>query len=82
MSFIGTYDHVSIANDDDYTKLFVGSGNSIYWPDKTMTINPMRAYFQLNGISGDNGNSIIIKFELINKQLTMVSSGKIITQTA
>ena len=48
ITFVGTYDPVTIGEDGDNTKLYFSTGNTLYWPNGAMTINPFRAYFQLN----------------------------------
>ena len=48
VQFIGTYGPEGIYTAD-HTKLFLGDGNTLYWPDTDgYTINAFRAYFQLN----------------------------------
>ena len=39
---------MTIGEDGDNTKLYFSTGNTLYWPNGAMTINPFRAYFQLN----------------------------------
>ncbi len=48
LSFIGTYAPVAIGSGGDKTKLYLGSGNTLYYPNAAMNINTCRAYFQLN----------------------------------
>ena len=48
VSFVGTYDPVSIPAGGDPTKFYIGKENQPYWPSTTMTIGCQRAYFQLN----------------------------------
>lgn len=48
VSFVGTYDPVSIPSGGDPTKLYLGADNKLYWPSTAMTIGCQRAYFQLN----------------------------------
>lgn len=59
VSFVGTYDPVSIPAGGDPTKLYLGSDDQLYWPSATMTIGCQRAYFQLNNglIAGDPESS-------------------------
>lgn len=55
--FIGTYAPISFASDDN-TKLLVGTGNKLYWPQSGARINAQRAYFQLkNGITAGSTNA-------------------------
>ena len=48
VTFAGTYDPVEIGEEGDNTKLYFSDNNTLYWPNGAMTINPFRAYFQLN----------------------------------
>ena len=48
VTFVGTYDPVTIGPDGDNTKLYFSTANTLYWPNGAMTINPFRAYLQLN----------------------------------
>ena len=47
LTFTGTYAPVRIADGGDNTKLYLGSGNKLYYPNAAMTIGCQRAYFQL-----------------------------------
>ncbi len=58
VSFTGTYTPMSF-DADDKSKLFLGSENTLYYPEVGASINAFRAYFQLNGITaGDPVNGI------------------------
>ena len=48
VTFTGIYDALAIGTDGDNTLLYLGTGNTLYWPNATMTIGCQRAYFQLN----------------------------------
>ena len=48
VTFVATYAPVEIGEKGDNTKLYFGDNNTLYWPNGAMTINPFRAYFQLN----------------------------------
>ena len=61
VTFKGTYDPVAIGDEGDNTKLYFGNGNTLYWPNGAMTINPFRAYFQLNTINA-KARSIVLNF--------------------
>ena len=51
--FIGICSPMAIAGEDR-TMLYLGSGNNLYYPNATMTLNACRAYFRLKGIeAGD-----------------------------
>ena len=67
VSFVGSYDPVSIGSTGDNTKLYMGAGNELYWPNGEMAIGSCRAYFQLNnGIkAGDAASvrSIVMNFD-------------------
>ena len=65
LTFTGTYAPVTIADDGDNTKLYLGSANTLYYPKKAMTIGCHRAYFQLaegitagEPVSGSNAQQI------------------------
>jgi len=47
VTFTGTYASVSIGSTGDNTKLYLGEGNTLYWPNAAMAIGAQRAYFQL-----------------------------------
>jgi hypothetical protein len=48
ISFVGNYTPVSIGAGGDNTKLYLGAGNTLYYPSAAMNINSFRGYFQLN----------------------------------
>ena len=67
LTFTGTYAPVSIGSEGDNTKLYLGSSNTLYYPNGEMTIGCHRAYFQLKqGLSvGDPSSSahaIVLNF--------------------
>lgn len=52
VTFTGTYAPISITSSEgDNTKLYLGSDNTLFYPNAAMTIGCQRAYFQLNGIT-------------------------------
>ena len=53
VTFTGTYAPVSITADGDNTKLYLGSDNTLFFPNVAMTIGCQRAYFQLTGITAE-----------------------------
>ena len=57
-NFVGCFSPVSIAGDDgDNTKLYLGTANTLYYPNSSMNINSCRAYFELKGITaGDKAS--------------------------
>ncbi len=58
LTFTGTYVPVTIPDDGDNTKLYLGSANTLYYPTKAMTIGCHRAYFQLaDGITAGEPTS-------------------------
>ena len=68
ITFTGTYAPVTIGSDGDNTKLYLGSGNTLYYPSLAMTIGCQRAYFQLaDGITaGDPATGNGIKAFVLN----------------
>ena len=48
VTFQGIFDPLSISGEDRRI-LYLGDGNTLYYPDAAMTIDAFRAYFQLNG---------------------------------
>ena len=65
VSFVGTYDQKTYT-DEDKTVLFLGGGSTLYYPDGSdpTTIGAFRAYFQLNGITAGDKNSLVRAFNL------------------
>lgn len=61
--FVATYSPVDIDALGDNTKLYISTGNNIYWPNAAMTIGSQRAYFQLQGTltAGDADTSAGIR---------------------
>ena len=49
-NFVGTFSPVTLAANDK-TVLFLGAGNTLYWPSADVPVNSCRAYFKLNGIT-------------------------------
>ena len=49
VAFQGLYNPLTI-DGEDKTTLYLGSGNTLYYPNAAMTIGAFRAYFKLNGI--------------------------------
>ncbi len=67
LTFTGTYAPVNIGSEGDNTKLYLGSSNTLHYPNGKMTIGCHRAYFQLKqGLSvGDPSSSahaIVLNF--------------------
>lgn len=55
VTFQGIYEPFSIGKGGDNTILYLGAGNTLYYPSDAMTIGACRAYFQLdNGITAGN----------------------------
>jgi hypothetical protein len=63
VDFIGSYDPVNIAGEDK-TMLYIGAGNTLYYPDQAMTINACRAHFRLKGITAGDPTSDVRSFVL------------------
>lgn len=69
VSFTGCYSPVVISGENK-AMLFLGSGNTLYYPNAAMQIGSFRAYFQLNnGLTcgnpsqgGDGINSFVLNF--------------------
>ena len=59
VTFCGTYDPVEIGPEGDNTKLYFSSDNTLYWPNGAMTINPFRAYLQLNGATAQTRSIVL-----------------------
>ena len=59
VTFCGTYDPVEIGKEGDNTKLYFSSDNTLYWPNGAMTINPFRAYLQLNGATAQTRSIVL-----------------------
>ena len=58
VSFTGTYSPVTISGENR-SILFLGSANTLYYPNAAMSIKSCRAYFQLNGIeAGGQANAV------------------------
>lgn len=47
VTFQGIFDALSVTGEDK-SRLYLGAGNTLYYPDASMTIGAFRAYFQLN----------------------------------
>ena len=71
ITFAGTYNPVVIGSEGDDTKLYLSSGNMLYWPNAAMRINAFRAYFQLNLNSNVRGFSMAF---LDNEEATGIES--------
>ena len=56
VKFVGHYSSKAFAAND-YSKLFLGAENKLYYPNAAMNVNAFRAYFQLNGITAGDPNS-------------------------
>jgi hypothetical protein len=64
VDFVGTFSPVGLEQDDRKV-LFMGGNNTVYYPNKNVTVNACRAYFKLhNGITaGDlkaNGAKVFV----------------------
>ena len=56
ITFQGTYASQSFTSADQ-SILFLGAGNTLYWPEAGATIGAQRAFFQLNGLSAGQVNA-------------------------
>ena len=74
-SFVGNYSPVTL-NANDYTKLYLGAANKLYWPAADVTVNSFRAYFNLPGataapgITLDFGDGGITAIENVKSETT------------
>ena len=59
VTFCGIYDPVTIGPDGDNTKLYFSTNNTLYWPNGAMTINPFRAYLQLNSTAAQTRSIVL-----------------------
>ena len=77
VTFMGTYDPVEIGEGGDRTKLYFSEDNTLYWPNDAMTINPFRAYLQLNGASAAATRSVVLNFGEETTAIEVVDSGEL-----
>ena len=61
VSFMGTYDPKPLTSANSNI-LYLGAGNTLYYPSANMTINAFRAYFELNLTSGQQVKAINLNF--------------------
>ena len=57
VTFCGTFSPITLVANDK-TKLYLGAGNKLYYPNGDMNINACRAYFQLNGLTAGEPTSL------------------------
>lgn len=58
VDFIGNFNPISIGDEGDNTKLYLGGGNGLYYPNGASTFYGFRAYFQLKeGLTAGPGPS-------------------------
>ena len=57
VSFLGTYDAVSLAANDK-SNIYFGSANKLLWPDQNVTVGAFRAYFKINETAAVNAKGI------------------------
>jgi len=60
VSFKGTYDKMTFA-EDNQNILFVGSGNTLYWPKSGASIKACRAYFEVT--DGNTAHDFVFNFD-------------------
>ncbi len=65
VDFIGSFSPVALTAND-YTKLYLGGENTLYYPTESMTINACRAYFSLKGVEVGTPSSPGIKGFVLN----------------
>ena len=61
VSFVGCYSPFTL-DANDRTNLYLGAGNTLYYPSTDVTINSCRAYVQLNGITAADISSEVNAF--------------------
>ena len=61
VTFIGTYDPQPLTSANSNI-LYLGAGNTLYYPSASMTINAFRAYFELNLTSSQQVKAINLNF--------------------
>ena len=61
VQFVGTYDRRAFTSTDK-SILFLGGNNTLYYPEAGATINPFRAYFQLDLSSGTEVKAFKLNF--------------------
>jgi surface protein len=61
VSFIGTYNPKPFTSANSNI-LYLGAGNTLYYPSSDMTINAFRAYFELNLTSSQQVKSFVLNF--------------------
>jgi surface protein len=61
VSFMGTYDPKPLTSANSNI-LYLGAGNTLYYPSANMTINSFRAYFELNLTSAQQVKAINLNF--------------------
>ena len=64
VQFIGNYDPVTLTGGDK-SVLYLGSGNQLYYPSETRTMNSFRAYFHVD-LSNDNGGQANVRAFVLN----------------
>ena len=74
VSFIGNYDPANFEANDK-TKLFLGSGSTLYYPSAAMTVNAFRAYFSLTDPSTPV-KSFVMNFDDERPTLVSLPSGR------
>jgi hypothetical protein len=57
VSFLGTYDAVSLAANDK-SNIYFGSANKLLWPDQDVTLGACRAYFKIGENDAVNAKGI------------------------
>ena len=67
VDFCGFFSPVSLTANDK-TVLFLGAGNTLYWPSETMTVNACRAVFRLhNGLTvGSTASGVRVRAFSLN----------------
>ena len=85
VSFKGNYDLVQISNGKDYTPLFLGTDNSLFYPSSTVSIGSCCASFQvansklnLGDVNGDNAITVTDVMTIVGHILGKESTNLVI----
>ena len=68
VSFIGTFASETISGQN---YLYLGADNTLYWPSSSVTINPFRAYFELDLPVGQQAKSFVLNFDDDNEETSI-----------
>ena len=75
VSFLGTYDAVSLAANDK-SNIYFGSANKLLWPDQNVTVGAFRAYFKIgenNAVNAKGITGFVIDFGENDEEATGIN---------